>query len=912
MMRKLYPVFFFAAATVLVFWKVIFHEEFTLLVGGDMASSYYPWFEVASYWLKRGVFMLWDPYVYAGKVNMGEPQPGIFYPLNWLFMLLPSKGSGVSLGGLQALLILDYFLAGLFTYLLARSMGMSGAGAALAGLAFAYGGQVAHLYGYVNVLSGFVWMPLALVFFRRALSAATWTSRLRGVAGAGSCLALAFLPGHHVPALHTGFLLLLVAAFVLVTRGTPRLSDALRVSLLLGLTALTSLSLTVFQWLPSAQWARTVFRWVGMGPPVRWGESVPYSILQQTSNASPQDALSLVLPYVTTGANLYTGGLVIFLALVALLFVRKREAWFLGFTAILYFFLSLGRFSVLHGWVNTFVPGLWFARELFYYLVPMQLCIALLAGWGLDCIVEGPGTAADRVFEGFLRKASWCLAVLVLGSAALIAFLFLHQRLPMAHPFITAVAGLASHLFVLGLLLFYFKRGRIGPRVFASSLVLLVLVDLGSHLAIDIRTKSSPPGEKNTYVRAFWSMPAPAERLKAMRQAEYFRVDDPSGIFPPNYGDAWRLDATMGHGATALVDYFDFRGTGWEPASNASALLNVAYFPSRTEVTGMERLGGEGVAIYRNPRAVPRAFVPSRFRCFSKREELLSWLASPLFDPRGTVLLDCADLGTLPLEYRAPEWRDDDGVEVRLTHRRTAGDQAAAGLAEDKRPEFAKYQPPPGWSVGDELSFELDPSQETRFFLVVGYRPVRGAASRLRLLLEGAGEKREIYADLPGSVAEGPGQWLRASADLGILRRFPYKLSLKKDERCTALLDSFRVARSVFPPDQEQAGTVRVTSLRPNVVRLKAQLRRPGFVVLSEVNYPGWEARVDGKPAPLLTGDYILRTLPVPAGEHDIELTFRPAAFRWGLVLSLLFLAAMLAFLACGRSSKPSRLDPFQ
>ena len=82
MMRKLYPLVFFTCAAVLVFWKVIFHPEFTLLAGADTAAAYYPWFDVASYWLKRGVFLLWDPYVYAGKMTMGEPQPGIFYPLN--------------------------------------------------------------------------------------------------------------------------------------------------------------------------------------------------------------------------------------------------------------------------------------------------------------------------------------------------------------------------------------------------------------------------------------------------------------------------------------------------------------------------------------------------------------------------------------------------------------------------------------------------------------------------------------------------------------------------------------------------------------------------------------------------------------------------------------------------------------
>ena len=182
--RKLYPPVFFLVVTILAFWKVIFHGEFTLLIGGDVASAYYPWFDVASYWFKKGILILWDPYVYSGKPFMGEPQPGLFYPLNWIFMLLPARGGGINLDGMQALLILNYFLMACFTFLLARSIGLSPYGAAAAGVSFALGGYTVHIFGYVNKLSGFVWMPLVILCFRRALLSEHWKARVRwGVMG---------------------------------------------------------------------------------------------------------------------------------------------------------------------------------------------------------------------------------------------------------------------------------------------------------------------------------------------------------------------------------------------------------------------------------------------------------------------------------------------------------------------------------------------------------------------------------------------------------------------------------------------------------------------------------------------------------------------------------------------------------
>src|SRR5437667_11801893 len=130
MIRKIGPVLLFAAITLLACWKPIFHSEFTLLTGSDMARAYFPYFDVAAYWLKKGTFLLWDPYVYAGKANMGEPQPGLYYPLNWLFMLVPARDGGMNPYELQPLLILDLFPGAHLFYLRARSLDFTPAAAA--------------------------------------------------------------------------------------------------------------------------------------------------------------------------------------------------------------------------------------------------------------------------------------------------------------------------------------------------------------------------------------------------------------------------------------------------------------------------------------------------------------------------------------------------------------------------------------------------------------------------------------------------------------------------------------------------------------------------------------------------------------------------------------------------------------
>lgn len=78
----------------------------------------------------------------------------------------------------------------------------------------------------------------------------------------------------------------------------------------------------------------------------------------------------------------------------------------------------------------------------------------------------------------------------------------------------------------------------------------------------------------------------------------------------------------------------------------------------------------------------------------------------------------------------------------------------------------------------------------------------------------------------------------------------------------------------------------RFTRLSPNALSVAVATPIPALLILSETYYPGWQATVDGQSAPILRADYILRAIPVPAGQHTVELTFRPLSFIIGAFLS--------------------------
>ena len=99
----------------------------------------------------------------------------------------------------------------------------------------------------------------------------------------------------------------------------------------------------------------------------------------------------------------------------------------------------------------------------------------------------------------------------------------------------------------------------------------------------------------------------------------------------------------------------------------------------------------------------------------------------------------------------------------------------------------------------------------------------------------------------------------------------------------------------------DSSDAIVLESYAPNELHYKYTAATDRLAVFSEIYYPnGWKASVDGQPVELIRADWTLRAALLPAGEHEVVMTFLPDSYRKGAAISrassiLLLLLLVLA-----------------
>jgi hypothetical protein len=605
------PALILFAITIAVNWKLALTNQYTWLDGNDLSRQILPWFQEEAAQIRHTRLPLYDMHHWGGQSLIGQDQPGVLFPLNWILFLMREWHGRLALQFANWYYVVIHYLAALFCYWLARDLQLSRFASICAGASFGVSGLMGSV-SWPQMLNGGMWAPLILLFAIRALDRRRpyWNM---GVAG---CITgFSFFSGHHQLPTFTILAVGMLALYAAISGRVPYRTAALLGFIYIAFTILAGSP----QLLPSYEYWTHGLRWVGAANPVGFHDRVPYAVFDQFS-VNPISIFWLFYPGSFPAAMHYVGLTVVAFAVFACISGRRSTRfpteWVGPFLALAVaaFLFSLGKYSVFHGVLYSILPFLDKSRNAAYGMFITDLALAVLAGFGVDLLLS----ERDRLQVALRRFGN----VLLAAGAFLSAVLLVRGAVQGDKVFEdTAFAYVAISALLLGAVVRAWQLDRIPVRAAMLGILGLILFEIGA-----ITNRDLP------HIEGGWPWLYQLSRhadLAVALHAEpgLFRVQRNDQDITYNFGDWYGIDEDRGYaGVTSNV--FVMSG---EP--HAGALLGVKYLlshePHDSETEPMFR-GESGVNIYRIPDAFPRAWTVHAADSVSNEEQARQHMNVPL------------------------------------------------------------------------------------------------------------------------------------------------------------------------------------------------------------------------------------------------------------------------------------------
>jgi hypothetical protein len=556
---------------------------------------------------------LWNPYIEGGRPFNANMQSAIFSPFSWPAYVLPFWWSLGLIGALKL------WVPAFGTFLLARRLGQSVGAALLAGVVAGFG--LFHVVWLAWPLSSvWAWLPWVLLLTDHVVRGPT----RRAFAGLALVVALQYFGGHpetsfHVLAAALLFALLRAPRRVLWFLGGVAAGTALAAVVLIPFVELLAHSSDLAN-RSGRDPARTPLRFgLALALPDYWGR--PTQLVSQ--------------PFIVTRA-FYAGALPLMLAAAALL-RPTRERVALAVTGAVALAIVLGVQPFF--FVANHVPGFSQAHNTRLAIVTL-LCIALLAGWGLDSVrrrsraltVVVVSIAVAPVLAGLARAGAYPV-----GAALQVAWGFATPKdvdvLPLASILIwIPFAALAGALIV-------FRPRWLVPAAIALTMLDLARAGMGQNPAIPVSHAVTPRtgamraigGERFVAVGGPEAGITPLTANVGMR----YGLRDGRGYDYPTdkrYDDLWRRAVTKPDPLGFALP--STQADSNETALRAMGLLAVSRVMSDAPLPLPEVYSGPDARVYANPDALPRAFVVG---AETVTDDQLRTVTAAGFDPRATA-----------------------------------------------------------------------------------------------------------------------------------------------------------------------------------------------------------------------------------------------------------------------------------
>lgn len=172
-------------------------------------------------------------------------------------------------------------------------------------------------------------------------------------------------------------------------------------------------------------------------------------------------------------------------------------------------------------------------------------------------------------------------------------------------------------------------------------------------------------------------------------------------------------------------------------------------------------------------------------------------------------------------------------------------------------------------------------------------------------------------------IYRGDDGWLYHLPDARAVAYIGYRVEAVPDERAALarvtdrqpdlaeIVQGTAATPRDLPTDGRCEGAERspqqITAQSANTITIGTTSACAGLLVLNNSWAPGWLATVDGQAAPLLRANYLARAVALPAGSHEVRLTYAPRSFYLGLALTGATIVGLIAALLGGRGTHRNR-----
>jgi hypothetical protein len=595
-------------------------------ISRDLYAYFFPRYVHVGRSLLAGELPLWNPWELCGVPFLASGQAGALNPLvAAVFALVPAGAA------LAVHLALHFLLCGALLYGLARVLGLGTAGAGAAAVAWTLSPALTHSLYHPNRIAGLVWMPAVFWLGLRASERGGG----RFAAPLAAALALQACAGYPEFALDTALLLALGLVAGLGARGGRDLGRAGRGLARLGVAGALGLLVAGLQVLPTLELVGESARALAPTRPVL----SPGAAALPTLFGLRQD---VGLVYLSMLPAFYVGAAPLVLAAVGAVAGPRgvRGPFLAGAVACV---AAVVAFDWLH-----LLPFYRSARFSLPWALLLPFFTAMLAGAGVDALGAGRGSRA----VGLVPAGAAVAGVLALGTAT----------------------GRVCAALALAALLAPRARGR--AAVAAAALIALALGE--AIVASPYRRGADPfpplPPAPTTValLRELRAEPGPMRflgQLEAARGVAMLeRVDAVPGLEDSLMPRRLRqLSAHFGMGVglpTMLLrleavrhskPLFDLLGVRW--------VTGPARWAEGLEVAGLVPLvSPTAVAdgLWRNPTALPRAFLVRRARVVGDARAAFAAVSAPDFRPREEAVVE----QPLPAALGAGPPGDGEGARI--------------------------------------------------------------------------------------------------------------------------------------------------------------------------------------------------------------------------------------------------------